>query len=781
MNIIMAIVRQEIFFELKGFGYWILVLLTNSLLLYSLFEDQHIVLRAIELYYVFFVFWNVGIISRDANKGTLTFLQVLPLNGVPVLSARFLASFLLLLLLGVELFLVSLSVRAFDFPNQVSFDNLFFSYWVNYIIVCINSISVVLFIDMLSGANHFRTMGLTLLYCIIHVGVDGDITTALPYWLPPCNFAVNLAVTNVPSQVTGLFPNGKLLGAILSEQLGLAGVLLGVSCYVYSKRCFEQRRRYVYVVLVLIAASAFFCGAYKLSAEYESREQSYKEAIAATEIDAQDTSLGAQLLETLEYKMSVQLLTGEHSMQCQTQLILSNETGRAVRTIPFTLKNYYKIEKIIDNTGKKLIWRRTGDFLEVDLPSPLPSGEQQSIQIDYHGKVREWFTNYDAEPRGFINFISPEMTLLRSGEAWYPIVGKYKLADILECPQYVGKVEQVLKSQKAVHRPVAFAIKVKTDQPMEIVTGLPILSTENLKNGQEVDFASDSAQDIFILAAPYKKTAAADLPVYSAALHAFSAATIQEQVRLRLDFYEKWIPLSGPHYFPIVEIPDFLLNNWLGQSPEYKRISLQNSIMIAESYFYLFPREDTDELELQKLHFEESVLFLWWPRFSTTDPGSIDAGLLSYMYVLYEENILGKDYYESVRQSWLQSEPVSQIANAGIDPDRKHVGGDNVMVKEVFLLLDDIRRSDLGDAGVKVYLQEIHARSISLENRDLNWTDVLQALDSCEKNLQITGYSVEQIQAATEASRQRALHMQQWDEKDGSNQKREPSVQLNIR
>jgi len=780
MNIIMAIARQEIFFELKGFGYWILVLLTNSLLLYSLFEDQHIVLRAIQFYYVVFVFWNVGIISRDTNKGTLSFLQVLPLHGASILIARFLASFLLLLLLGIELFLVSLSVRAFDFPNQVSFDNLFFSYWIDYIIVCIHSILVVLFIDMLSGANRFRAVSLTVLYCIIHVGVDGDITTALPYWLPPCNLAVNLAATNVPSQVTGLFPNGRLLGAILSEQLGLVGVLFGVSCYAYSKRRFEQRRRYVYVVMALIAASAFFFGAYKLSAEYESREQSYKEATAVAEIDAQDTSLGAQL-ETTEYKMSVQLITGDHSMQCQTKLTVDNETGREAMTIPFTLKNYYKIEKITDNTGKKLIWRRVGDFLEVDLPSPLPSGEQKSIQIDYHGKVGEWFTHYDAEPRGFINFVSPEMTLLRSGQAWYPIVGKYKLADILECPQYVGKVEQVLKSQKAVHRPVAFAIKVKIDQPMEIVTGLPILSTESLVNGQEVDFASDSAQDVFILAAPYKKTAAADLPVYSAALHAFSAATIQEQVRLRLDFYEKWIPLSGPHYFPIVEIPDFLLNNWLGQSPEYKRISLQNSIMIAESYFYLFPREDTDELELQKLHFEESVLFLWWPRFSTTNPGSIDAGLLSYMYVLYEENILGKDYYESVRQSWLQSEAVSQIANAGIDPDRKHVGGDNVMVKEVFLLLDDIRRSDLGDAGVKTYLQEIHARSISLENRDLNWTDVLQALDSCEKNLQAAGYSVKQIQAAMEVSRKRAARMQQWDEEYGSNQKREPSLQSNIR
>ena len=780
MNIIMAIARQEIFFELKGFGYWILVLLTNSLLLYSLFEDQHIVLRAIQFYYVVFVFWNVGIISRDTNKGTLSFLQVLPLHGASILIARFLASFLLLLLLGIELFLVSLSVRAFDFPNQVSFDNLFFSYWIDYIIVCIHSILVVLFIDMLSGANRFRAVSLTVLYCIIHVGVDGDITTALPYWLPPCNLAVNLAATNVPSQVTGLFPNGRLLGAILSEQLGLVGVLFGVSCYAYSKRRFEQRRRYVYVVMALIAASAFFFGAYKLSAEYESREQSYKEATAVAEIDAQDTSLGAQL-ETTEYKMSVQLITGDHSMQCQTKLTVDNETGREAMTIPFTLKNYYKIEKITDNTGKKLIWRRVGDFLEVDLPSPLPSGEQKSIQIDYHGKVGEWFTHYDAEPRGFINFVSPEMTLLRSGQAWYPIVGKYKLADILECPQYVGKVEQVLKSQKAVHRPVAFAIKVKIDQPMEIVTGLPILSTESLVNGQEVDFASDSAQDVFILAAPYKKTAAADLPVYSAALHAFSAATIQEQVRLRLDFYEKWIPLSGPHYFPIVEIPDFLLNNWLGQSPEYKRISLQNSIMIAESYFYLFPREDTDELELQKLHFEESVLFLWWPRFSTTNPGSIDAGLLSYMYVLYEENILGKDYYESVRQSWLQSEAVSQIANAGIDPDRKHVGGDNVMVKEVFLLLDDIRRSDLGDAGVKTYLQEIHARSISLENRDLNWTDVLQALDSCEKNLQAAGYSVKQIQAAMEVSRKRAARMQQWDEEHGSNQKREPSLQSNIR
>lgn len=105
----------------------------------------------------------------------------------------------------------------------------------------------------------------------------------------------------------------------------------------------------------------------------------------------------------------------------------------------------------------------------------------------------------------------------------------------------------------------------------------------------------------------------------------------------RTTFYEKLIPRADKQYLNVVEVPQFLLNSWMGETAERKRLGLKNAILISEYFFRSLPNEDTSEKKLQMLYFEEAVLSLWWPAFDTSDPGNISAGMLSYMHTLYKE------------------------------------------------------------------------------------------------------------------------------------------------
>ncbi|MCC5465970.1 hypothetical protein [Pelosinus baikalensis] len=131
---------------------------------------------------------------------------------------------------------------------------------------------------------------------------------------------------------------------------------------------------------------------------------------------------------------------------------------------------------------------------------------------------------------------------------------------------------------------------------------------------------------------------------------------------------------------------------------------------------------------------------------------------LLFLATIYKENLLGKAYYEDVKQFWLQYKPVPNLV-AGEDGDRNQAGGDNLVVKEVFLILDDIRQSEIGDEGVKSFMQKVHALSIDTYDRELEWLDMLHIMDDLGQELLQKGYSIQQVNRIMAEPRQKAETM----------------------
>lgn len=763
MNNIMAIALQEMRVGIKGGGYWVLVVLVNWLLFYSLYQDQFFTFRTIAVFYMFFVFWNIGMIARDWRSGAAEIVNTLPCRDWELLLGRAVSSFLLLGLLGMQVFLVVATMALFVFPAPVPFFDLLCNYWLNYFLISINSICVTLFIETICSSSIFLATLITAFYLILISILDGDHNTLLPYWLPPINLAYNLAATEFPSQLTERFPKNGFIPMVLCQQLGLSAMLFLVSYYFYSKRRSLGKLGLSTILLVTAAFAVFLSSSIPFVLEYKAREQSYQESFSNAVADAGQAADRSNRLQPVSYVMDIKLKTVLNTADCEVKLVFKNTSDSQIQEIPLTLKNYYTVQHVTDGSGKELVWERKGDFIAVKLNAPLVAGATMEIALDYSGKVWEWFTDYDAQPRGLINFVSPAMTLLRSGHAWYPVLGKNPVYNIVEYQsRWSNEPTQILSARNVSHLPAAFSITVEIDRDMEVVTGLPLREGIYLSEGTGRKFAffSSSAQDAFLIAAPYVKIVdqSTDVTTYCAKLHEENANTIITLVKDRTTFYENLIPRANKQHLNVVEVPQFLLDSWLEETAERKKLGLRNAILVSEYFLNSLPNEDTSEKKLQMLYLEEAVLSLWWPAFATSDPGNISAGMLSYMYTLYKENRLGKAYYEDVKQFWLQYKPVPNLV-AGENGDRIQAGGENLVVKEIFLILDDIRQSELGDEGVQSFMQKIHAESVSTYDRELEWLDMLHIMDDFGQELLQKGYSTQQVNRIMTGPRQKAETM----------------------
>ncbi|MBU2702845.1 hypothetical protein Ga0466249_003980 [Sporomusaceae bacterium BoRhaA] len=760
MHSIMAIALQEMRLGLKSVGYWLLVMLTDSLAIFVIYENQYLGLWLLYVFYMFFVFWNTGMIARDWRRGISEIVNTLPCKDWELLMGRALGSFLLLVLLGMQLFLGIMTVVFFVFHMQLPFFNLLGDYWLNYILISINSICVALFIETICRSRVFLSIFITTIYLILMFFLEGDNFTSLPYWLPPINLAVNQAFCVPSSQLTGHFPNTGLIPVVVCYQLGFSAILLLVSFYFYSKRRSLGQLRLSYMLVLTTAFAVFLSGAILFVREYEGRDKTYQEAFVNAVADAGQAVDTANMLRPVRYVMDIKLKTALNTVDCGAKLFFRNTSNSEIQEIPLTLKNYYVIHNVKDGSGRELVWQRKGDFIEVKLSSPLAAGAAMEIFLDYSGKVWEWFSDYDTQPQGLINFVSPSMTLLRSGHAWYPTLGKnqvYHTSD--QRISWSDQPRTVLSARYISHQSTAFTINVEIDKDMEVVTGLPLTEDVRLPDNavRKFVFSSPSARDVFLIAAPYEiiKMAALDgnITAYCAKPHEDSAKNIVELVKDRITFYENLIPLKDKQLLNVVEVPGFLLDGWLGAA-ERKIFGLANSIPISEDDFISLPTENRSQGEVQLLYFEESVLSLWWPGFDTSDPGNISAGMLSYMYTLYKENKMGKEYYDGVKRFWLQYKPVPSV-----NRERRYAGGENLVVKEIFLLLDDIRQSELGDEGVKAFMQKVHTVSVNTYDREIEWCDILHVMDEFGQELLEKGYSIQQVNAIMAEPRKKAEYM----------------------
>jgi hypothetical protein len=97
------------------------------------------------------------------------------------------------------------------------------------------------------------------------------------------------------------------------------------------------------------------------------------------------------------------------------------------------------------------------------------------------------------------------------------------------------------------------------------------------------------------------------------------------------------------------------------------------------------------------------LLNLWWPNCFSQANGDLADGMALYMHILYREYRQGKKFYDEARTYWLDYNDDSYDNEALL-------GRRGQLVREVFLLLDAIRGSSLGDDRVKQFLRIVHAR-----------------------------------------------------------------------
>jgi hypothetical protein len=761
MNLIIEIFCQEFWLGIKSRGYWVLLVLANGLLLYTLYIYQMFEIRITEFFFMFFIFWNIGILARDWSKGTSEIMEAFPCRGWELLLGRAAANFSLLMLLGGELFFFVILDMFFIFPGSLPFYDLLWNYWLNFFLISINSIGVILFIEAGCRSTFLRVLALLVL-CLLAV-FDGDGATAFPYWIPPLNPGVDLAAAASPSQLTGTYPHNGFLPFVLCQQVGASGSMFIISSYFYGRKAYNRKNKIFHIVLLFIALLMFWAGSVFLSGFYERNNATYQAAFAAAQMDGEQAENIVDV-QLLRYQIAVNLKTAINSAECQSHIFFKNTSCQEKQKIYITLKAYYEIEKMTDGKGKEIVWLRKGDFVEAELNEPLAPEAVGEINIDYRGHVDEWFTDYDAEPRGPINFIAKEMVLLRPGHAWYPVLGKKQVYAIKKYQKKLsGQTIPILTACNVSHEAVPFSLVVQMDQDMEIITGLPLQETVSLADGRgrKSTFFSPAGRDVFLLTAPYKENIGEDcmISIYCADRHLIKANSVRSLVKEQHDFYEQWIPLPEKAVH-VVELPQFLLNTWMGGTVERKRICLPNTVALSEYYFRSMPWQNTSEMEAQQMYFEEAVLSLWWPEFNTSGFGNISAGMMSYMHTLYKENVLGQEYYALEKQFWQNYEPEdSADFSAGIDKDRSHVGGENLTVKEVFLLLDRIRQSEAGLEGTKDFMRKVHAATLA--DGELDWIELKQLINDFEQELLEKGCSSQQVHMLTANAKQTVDHMEE--------------------
>lgn len=768
MRILVALCRFEFHYGIRRPGYLALVIICNLLVLYSLYEDQSIAIRATMFFYVFFLFFEIGTVSRDQHSGMNRITDGCPISLGLRMAGRGCGQLLLFFLLGFEIVLLVCLANHYLFDDMFSGSTLFQQYFFNYCLVSVNALCLVWLVETICKNNVFAALLGVCTVVFITIFFEGDHATVFSYMVPPLNFGTNLFAADMPSGLTGIFPKAGMVYWVLAEQGCLSLAFLLLSYFITHYRAYDRCPKWQ----VLLLTAGFLCGgvasASHLSGIYKSYEAGYQETLQLAKQEQETVEQEQSDVPVISYTMNLELHSVKHLMDCQTVVTMENRGMMLKDKLFFTLMADCHIKQISDMEGQSLSWQQHGDFVEVFLDKAMLPGQTASLKFVYKGVFWKCFTDCDAKPRGMIDFVAPEMVVLRSGNAWYPLGGYHYLYQLED---YQGKgirryESRTILSHRYISHPSArFQLCVNADRPMEILTGLPIYREEHAAGSTKTWFISEAAQDIYLLAAPYVYAAGkGNFRVYCAQEHTARAEKILQTICPSFEFYEHIISLKETPPFAIVEMPIFLLDSWENQAAERKRVSLHKAVLVSEAYFRMHPFRENDEITRQQDYVRESLLSLWWPAFATGDDSNICAGLLAYMDVLYQESIYGKKAYFERKNFWLHFELEETIASgSGIDRESNFVGGESMVVQQVFFMLDDIRASSLGEDGLHHLLNALYEKSLSKETRDLNGLDVYEVLQEEEDSLLSQGKNVETVKGVFKSMRERALYLQKLE------------------
>ena len=136
-------------------------------------------------------------------------------------------------------------------------------------------------------------------------------------------------------------------------------------------------------------------------------------------------------LKPVHYKLDIKIDYENEQLIGKCQLAITNPTAGPVQKVPLILYRLMKVTSITDASGKTLAFKQQVfsyddfealqvNFIEVSLQKPLAKDEQQTIQIDYEGKLLGYA---ETGMRYIQDRIDPQFTIIRPDCRAYPAIG----------------------------------------------------------------------------------------------------------------------------------------------------------------------------------------------------------------------------------------------------------------------------------------------------------------------------------------------------------------------
>ena len=333
--------------------------------------------------------------------------------------------------------------------------------------------------------------------------------------------------------------------------------------------------------------------------------------------------------EVTRYAIDAELFPSTHLLKAKARIEVTPNGD--LTTLGFELHGSLQVDKVLDETGQEVRFRRDGLALNVDLLNPMRQGKSSAITVSYGGAL----ASADGSPVESLKlaYIAPEASYLLYPSRWFPV------------------------SAYGVNRFAAtMRITVPSDE-IVIASGKPIAparQTAKVTYGFEFDAPSFPGT---VLAGKYHVVPAtavgADVALYLTDGHESYASSYGEAVGKIVAFYsEKFGALPSAH-LAVVEIDDETVGGY----------SAPGIVAIASRGF-------ASPVNYRLLAHE--ISHQWWRCLvspASPDDAFLDEGLATYSAAMYVDDAAGQSAFEDVMREIqigaLTHEDEAPISQAG--------------------------------------------------------------------------------------------------------------------
>lgn len=706
-------VLLEIALYLKSWKFWLVALLVNAYIWTAFFLAGQVMSGVAQMLLPMLIFLAVETATRDNKEDFSEIIGVLPYNNLYLLGGRAFAILLLLIFLGIELLLTMFLTQYTEMPIYISW-SAGEAFLIKYLVVCINVIGVTFFAASLTR-NTVRLYCILFFWWLTGVFLASNTGTLFPAWTALPNAVFIYGFGGNPSEIAGLFPYEQSIKIVIFFQVSCSMLLFSGAVLLEQARrgsegtiirtCWSQAFPAVAAIMIVFYMVWQGCG---LSADTKimSASAARGSVLPAAAVEQPVTLRG--------YNLHITLDSEAHHLAAKAQVALQASQNAPPSALEFTLREYLHVQQVIDvSTGEALSWQQEGPYVTVQPPGSFAAAGLLTVEISYAGTIWEWSEDFFGQPAGLVNFVAEPFTCLRGGQAWYPLVGRQPLyATTNYTLPWSEQPRQLAQPRLVSHAAVPIQLTIDGSEAVTMISNLDFISKQQAGQRQRYQFSSPACRAVFILAGRYEHIpgpvtdSGGMIDIYNFPGHQKNLQDISYKYAQVLDYYEHLVPRktstafdgSGKRYI-LFETPRFLAYDSLMRA---NNLGFIDAIPVTEAIAVTKALQSPWWSQSASRSLSEArLLNLWWPNCFSETNGDIADGLALYMYTLYKEHRYGKKAYQDAREYWL-------AYHDGTPDNEEMLSRRGRIVRTVFLLMDTIRDSSLGDEGVKQFLRAVH-------------------------------------------------------------------------